>query len=237
MAIASLNHPNIVALKGVITSFGESNISALNVGFGFLLEFCENGSVFTNLFKKGTLQKLSTRMAISCQVASGLAYMHQNSFIHQDLNTQNVVLTRDMTAKICDFGSAMQLDCSGYVVPEMIEGSPSSMSPEQLTGGKLSIQSDVWQMGVFLWEVFSMQQPWAGICDINDLDSMTELIVKRRARLPPLSAATFQGRLGEISSTIQKCFVHQADLRPRMSDVHALLQELYNDLFALDSDR
>ncbi len=161
-----------------------------------------------------------------------MAYIHSRNFIHRDLNSQNVVLTKDMEAKICDFGSARRMGENGFFNPSMIEGSPSTMSPEQLTGGRLSLKSDVWQMGVLLWEVFAMRHPWVGVCDINDHVALTELVVRRGVRLPPLEKKTLPAAVHpRMVSLIQRTFQSDAAARPDMLEVCEALTAMHDSAF------
>jgi serine/threonine protein kinase len=164
-AVSVLKHPNIVGFEGMILDFPLNDRHGnQTVTSGFVFEHCQLGNVFNHIF--GLERRLAywgDRLRVSCEVAAGMAYIHDNYFIHRDLNSQNVVLTSDMRAKICDFGTARHLGPSGSFQPTHIEGSPCAMSPEQFTGNILTLRSDVWQMGIFLWEVFAMRRPWGEV--------------------------------------------------------------------------
>ena len=160
-ALAIHKHPNIVGFEGVIAE--ASNEKA---DIGYVFEFCELGNVFQNLFVHARLKCTEDRLRICSQVALGLAHIHEQKWIHRDLTSGNVLLTScsgNMVPKICDFGAARPLGPDGSFLPLFIEGSPSTMSPEQLAGDALTVKSDVWCLGVFLWEVIGMQHPWAGL--------------------------------------------------------------------------
>ena len=134
-----------------------------------------------------------------------------------------------MVAKICDFGSSRKVDKTGYFTPSMIEGSPSTMSPEQLTGEKLSLKSDVWQMGVFLWEVFSLQHPWADMCDINDHQALTDLVVRRGVRLRDFPRRDLPDQVySTLTQLIRRCFGARPESRPSMAEVSNQINSLAN---------
>jgi serine/threonine protein kinase len=163
-AVSTLKHPNIVGFEGMILDFPLDDRGSQTVVSGFVFEHCQLGNVFNHIF--GLERRLAywgDRLRVSCEVAAGMAHIHDNFFIHRDLNSQNVVLTSDMRAKICDFGTARHLGPTGRFQPTHIEGSPCAMSPEQFTGAILTLRSDVWQMGVFLWEIFAMRRPWSEV--------------------------------------------------------------------------
>ena len=164
-AVSALKHPNIVEFEGLILDLPLNDRQGNQaVTSGFVFEHCQLGNVFNHIF--GLERRLSywaDRLRVSCEVAAGMAHIHDSHFIHRDLNSQNVVLTAGMRAKICDFGTARHLGPSGRFQPTHIEGSPCAMSPEQFTGEVLTLRSDVWQMGVFLWEIFAMRRPWSEV--------------------------------------------------------------------------
>ena len=163
-AVSALKHPNIVGFEGMMLDIPLEDTKGHSVSSGFVFELCELGNVFSHIFGlKRRLGHWSDRLRVSYEVAVGMAYIHDNHFIHRDLNSQNVVLTPDLRAKICDFGTARFIGPSGRFQPTHIEGSPCAMSPEQFTGQVLTLRSDVWQMGVFLWEIFAMRRPWAEV--------------------------------------------------------------------------
>jgi serine/threonine protein kinase len=164
-AVSVLKHPNIVGFEGMMMDIPVDGSVGKPVASGFVFELCELGNVFSHIFGlKRRLGYWGDRLRVSCEVAVGMAYIHDSHFIHRDLNSQNVVLTPDLRAKICDFGTARFLGPSGRFQPTHIEGSPCAMSPEQFTGQVLTLRSDVWQMGVFLWEIFAMRRPWSEVC-------------------------------------------------------------------------
>ena len=201
---------------------------------GFLFEFCENGNVYDNLFKKRTLSKLNLRLHIGCQIAEGMNYLHEESIIHRDLNSMNVVLTKDFAAKICDFGCARRIGAQGHINPTTISGSPSYMSPEQLTGAsQLTLKSDVWAMGVVLWELLTMQSPWvSALSDVNDHTALTQLIVKQRRRLPPVPETAVPDTVHHhVLKLLDKSFNEDPALRPSMKDFWFILQGIYNKLY------
>ena len=192
---------------------------------GFVFEFCELGNVADNIFGENrTLGLWQDRLRVCREVANGMQCVHQLGFIHRDLNTRNVVLTAGRTAKICDFGSARRLDASGSFDPDFIEGSPSTMSPEQLAGDPLTRSSDVWQMAVLLWEVLGQRQPWADVLDPNDLAALQEAVLRQGARLPRLSPAGLPPQVHAMADgLLARCFAGPPPERPTMDQIAEVL--------------
>jgi len=80
-------------------------------------------------------------------------YIHSKNMVHRDLSSLNILFSADMRPCLGDFGCARKC-VGGYYDPKKILGSPAYMSPEQLVGSKLSTKSDVWGLGVLVWEVY-----------------------------------------------------------------------------------
>jgi serine/threonine protein kinase len=227
-AVIRVNHPKIVGFLGVVSFFPDETQKE-PAELGLLFEFCDNGNLFENLHKKRTLSALTQRLDIACQISEGMEYLHTLSIIHRDLNSNNVVLTKAMDAKICDFGCARTIGAQGHITPTTISGSPSYMSPEQLTGSdKLTLQSDVWAMAVVVWELVSIRSPWVAIAsDVNDTDVLSDMIVTQGQRLPPIPDHCLPdlARLS-ISNLLDASFAEEPTLRPSMKQFGATLRSI-----------
>lgn len=99
---------------------------------------------------------------IVVQVAQGLAYAHEHNIIHRDVKPSNIMVVRDGHVKITDFGIARMESASVRTQTGMVLGSPKYMSPEQVTGKHLDQRSDVFSLGVMLYEMLTGQVPFAG---------------------------------------------------------------------------
>ena len=106
--LVQIRHPNIVGFWGTALEFSPS--SSKHPSLSLVFEMCHTGSLHKRLFEDtGKASKLNVlqKITIGMQVAVGLSYLHSKSIIHRDLNTRNVLLTTDLTAKIADFGCAV----------------------------------------------------------------------------------------------------------------------------------
>ena len=225
-ASIEIKHPHVVQIEGMVLSFPPAGAQSQPVESGFVFEYCERGNVFDNIFgAQRTLSRWEDRLRVACEVADGMCHIHRLRFLHRDLNSRNVVLTADMRAKICDFGAARRLAAGQDAFdPDYIEGTPSTMSPEQLSGALLTLRSDVWQMGVFLWEVLGLRLPWSDIPDPNDLATMQALVLKQHARLPPLLPGGLPPALfAAAEPLLHRTFAAAPADRPSMDDVAAAL--------------
>lgn len=140
--LAKLDHPNIIN----VLDFGVHE-KFLYISF----EYFESANLRTHL----NSIKLSTEQIknIAAQLFNGLNYAHSNDVIHRDLKPENILLDNNFKLKISDFGLA-QLGSDNFITSKTsLLGTPSYMSPEQILGEKLTIQSDLFSAGIILYEL------------------------------------------------------------------------------------
>jgi serine/threonine protein kinase len=119
--------------------------------------------------------------AVAAQIADGLAAIHEVGVIHRDLKTSNIMLEPAGTVRLMDFGIAKHVEHEGVDATATgdIVGTPSYMSPEQARGEKLDFRSDIYSLGVVVYELFSGRVPFRG-------DSPLSVILKHIHDPPPL---------------------------------------------------
>ncbi len=156
-----LNHPNIVT----IFDAGEEHDLAY-----IAMEFLK-GSDLSKYIKPDTLLPLKQVLSIIQRAADGIDYAHQNNVVHRDIKPANIMWDPQTDeCKITDFGIARITD-SSKTKTGMVLGTPSYMSPEQLAGKKVTGQSDIFSLGVMLFQMVTGQLPFTG-------DSMAALMFK-----------------------------------------------------------
>ena len=193
-SIAALSHPNILAVHDVGS---ESGISYL------VMELLEGESLRTRMERTN----LSTRKAVEIarQIVGGLVAAHDRGIVHRDLKPENVFLTREGLVKILDFGLAKQgvvpfshdsetaVPTLGQSQPGAVMGTLNYMSPEQVRGQPVDQLTDVFSLGVMLYEMLTRQKPYQGESsadvigailkeeprDISEIDSTIPLAVRR----------------------------------------------------------
>ena len=150
-AAAKLSHPNLVQSFGV----GEEE------GICFMaMNFIEGETVKAKIDREGKL-KVDEALHIAQQVAEGLFYAWtEASLIHRDVKPENIMLTKEGAVKLTDLGLAMSE--TEWSEDMEISGSPSYMSPEQFTGEKLDPRSDIYSLGISLYQMISGQLPFKG---------------------------------------------------------------------------
>lgn len=149
---ASLSHPNIVNVYDVGR---EGNIHYI------VMELVEGRVLSDVIREKGPLE-VRWAVSIAKQVAAALAVAHKNHIIHRDVKPHNILITRDGVAKITDFGIAKAVN-SGTIVGNqqgMIMGSVHYFSPEQARGGYVDEKSDIYSLGIVLYEMLTGKVPF-----------------------------------------------------------------------------
>lgn len=136
-----LKHPSIVELYNY---FEDANYVYL------IMEMCHNGEINRYLKKTGRPVGQNEARHIMTQVVKGVLYLHSHGIIHRDLSLGNILLTREMDAKIGDFGLAARLTMPNEKHYTMC-GTPNYISPEIATRGPHGLESDVWSLGCMLY--------------------------------------------------------------------------------------
>ncbi|MEG1930526.1 MAG: Stk1 family PASTA domain-containing Ser/Thr kinase [Anaerovorax sp.] len=152
-AAASLNHPNIVSVYDVGR---EGNINFI------VMELIEGNTLSQIINKNGPLET-ARALNIAKQVASALSVAHKNQIIHRDVKPHNILITQDGTAKITDFGIAKAVSSSTIVgATSTIMGSVHYFSPEQARGGYIDEKSDIYSLGIVIYEMLTGKVPFDG---------------------------------------------------------------------------
>jgi serine/threonine-protein kinase len=155
-SLGSLQHPNIVTVYDLGDYDGNPYL---------VMEFLEGeglDTVFTSRRQLSFLEKSN----IVIQVCTGLAYAHQRGVVHRDIKPANIMLAKDGSVKIFDFGIAHIGDQSVTKTGQMI-GTPSYMSPEQVNGKPLDARTDLFSTGVVLYQLFAGHLPFEGDSTAN----------------------------------------------------------------------
>lgn len=146
-----LNHPNIVTIHDV----GNTD----NIAY-MAMEYLE-GVELRDILDAGESLSLERIAEIAAQVAEGLAFAHEHGVVHRDIKPSNIMILRNGVAKITDFGIAL-IPSSSRTLAGMVLGSPKYMSPEQVVGQDVDGRSDIFSLGVLLYEMLTGQPPFSG---------------------------------------------------------------------------
>ncbi len=174
---ARLNHPNIITVYDIGADLRvEDKPPAHYISMAYV-----EGGTLGHAIKRGLA--LDNQLQLLEQVARGMGHAHQNQVIHRDLKPSNILLSEDGRAIITDFGLARwELDASTLTQTGEIMGTAFYMSPEQATGDKNSMdpRTDVWALGVMLYQILTGQVPFQGTSETVVLGA-----ILRKTPVPP----------------------------------------------------
>ena len=128
--------------------------------------------------EKGKL-KIEEAINYAIQIAQGLQKAHERGIIHRDIKPANIIITNDGEAKILDFGLAKFRGQTKITKTGSTLGTVAYMSPEQTRGEEVDIRSDIWSLGVMLYEMVTGQLPFRGDYDQALVYSVLILVSKR----------------------------------------------------------
>jgi len=148
-----LNHPSIVMIHDV----GEDKSTGISY---IAMEYVE-GKNLKQLVQEGTDFRPEKIADIIGQVAEGLDFAHSKGIVHRDVKPANIIMTEDGKSKITDFGIA-KIQSSNLTSTGQFLGTPNYMSPEQVTGNPVDHRSDLFSLGVVLYELLTKKKPFAG---------------------------------------------------------------------------
>ncbi|MGZ5088733.1 MAG: serine/threonine-protein kinase [Usitatibacter sp.] len=151
-AAGRLNHPNIVTIYDV----GKTESVAY-----MAMEFLE-GQELKDMIASGQLPPADVIVDIIAQVADGLSFAHSQDIVHRDVKPSNIMVMKGTLAKITDFGIARLPNSAVKTMTGLILGSPRYMSPEQVIGKAIDARSDIFSLGVVLYEALTGVAPFDG---------------------------------------------------------------------------
>ena len=151
-ALARLSHPNIVQVYDLLEHGGRMWIA---------MELIEGGNLSDYISGQGQLGS-SEAVRLAVAIAAAIEFAHGHGIIHRDLKAMNVLLTKTGQVKVADFGTAKLASSSLQTVEGSIMGSPHCMSPEQVRGGTVDERSDVYSLGIVLYQMLLGRPPFTG---------------------------------------------------------------------------
>src|SRR6266516_1322908 len=170
-------------------------------GVYFISMECVRGYTLSELLEEAPSHRLAPRVAlgISRQICRGLQAAHEQGIIHRDIKPQNVLIDHKGEVKLMDFGIARMAEAKeGMTQAGLIVGTPHYMSPEQVQGKQLDPRSDVYSMGVMLYELLVGRRPF-------ESSSLTGVLTAHitEAPQPPIDLRPRIGR--QINAIILRC--------------------------------
>ncbi len=212
---AGLTHPNIVNVYDV----GEDN------GIYYIvMELVEGITLKKYIEKKGKLS-IKESVSIAIQVAQGIEAAHNNHIIHRDIKPQNVIISREGKVKVADFGIARA--ASSNTINSNAMGSVHYISPEQARGGYIDEKSDIYSLGISLYEMITGKVPFEGDSTVTiALQHINEELPSPKIDVPELPVS--------VEKIIEKCTQKKAE--HRYLKVATLISDLKRALVTPDED-
>ena len=168
ISASSLSHPNIVEMYDVGEDDGQYYI---------VMEYVE-GKTLKSLIKRRGALTLPEVIDIMLQLTSAVACAHDSYIIHRDIKPQNVLIKEDGTVKITDFGIAMALNSNELTQTNSVMGSVHYLPPEQANGSGATIKSDIYSLGILMFELLTGNLPFKG-------ENAVEIAIKQmREKIP-----------------------------------------------------
>ncbi len=213
-AVAMLSHPNIVAVY---------DVSKSDVVEYIVMELIDGVTLLQYMEKKGALP-WHEALHFTRQIAKALSHAHSRGIIHRDIKPHNIMLLRDGTIKVADFGiAALESeieDNKGEAI-----GSIHYIAPEQARGEFPDPRSDIYSLGVVMFEMFTGRKPYLG-------DTIREIAVKHMNAEPPSMTQLNSDIPPELERITRKAMC--ADLDQRYQTANDLVQDI--DLFLQDRE-
>jgi serine/threonine-protein kinase len=215
-----LNHPNIVSIYDAGVDHDLAYIA---------MEFL-NGEDLAEFTHKGNLFSLRNVINIIAQVADALGYAHKNDVVHRDIKPANIMLLKDTgDIKVTDFGIA-RITSSSKTKTGVILGTPSYMSPEQVSGKKLDGRSDIFSLGVVMFEMLTGEKPFVS----EDVTSLMYQITREKhpsvreinPKIPPVVEKIIDNALTkDVNRRYQKADLMAEHLKKILERIDQLKKE------------
>jgi serine/threonine protein kinase len=209
---ARLNHPNVTTLYNFIQDHQDSII---------VMELVSGITVEKFLKQHGTLD-IETSVRIISQTLDGLQHAHSKGILHRDIKAANLMLTQEGSIKLMDFGIARLEGSTRLTRADRIIGTLEYMAPELINGAEPSAQSDLYAVGVLLYELMSGKMPFESSTDLTLISQiLTKKPIALRSRIPDLPPAIEQILDKLFQKNPEKRFRSAAELKAALGTVVA----------------
>jgi serine/threonine-protein kinase len=217
-SVAQLQHPNIVTVIDRGEEDGRQYI---------VFEFIDGENLKELVVRKGRLD-VRDALEIAHEIAQALAFAHENGLIHRDVKPQNVLLNGDGRAKVTDFGIARSLDVEhGVTQTGTILGTSNYIAPEQATGQPVDAHTDVYSLGIVLYEMLTGELPFPG-------ESFVAIAMKH-IQEPSPNVLDVRGDVPlRVASMVDRAL--EKDPEHRFPTMYAFAAEIEASLAELDRD-
>ena len=219
-AAASLSHPNIVNVYDV----GAEEVNGQRIYY-IVMEYI-NGKTLKEIIREKGKLSLGETLDYSIQMAEALEHAHKNHIVHRDIKPHNIMITEDGRVKVTDFGIARAATASTVTNTSNVIGSVHYFSPEQARGGYTDEKSDIYSLGIVIYEMATGKVPYEGDSPISvALKHIQEDILPPRSINPTIPVS--------LENIIMKC-VQKSQL-DRYNNASELLRDLRKVKYSIDN--
>lgn len=208
---ARLSHPNIVQ----VFDAGEDEFEGREASY-IVMEYISGGDLKALIDEKGPLPN-DELARLGAEVSAGLAHAHASGVVHRDIKPHNILIDTYGRAKLTDFGIARALDSTHATQTGSYLGTALYSAPEQLRGEKVTPKSDVYSLGIALYQAAVGQAPFTG--------TPIEIASQHVSREPSVPSVLGANLSDEVEKLILDCVRKNPELRPSAEEVHQRLQE------------
>lgn len=189
---AKISHPNIIAIYDISASVGKAYIA---------MEYIDGPSLHKYLASKGGLRPKET-INVMVQACSALAAIHEAGIVHRDIKPDNMLIAKGGLIKLTDFGLA-KADDSRMTRTGVVMGTPSYMAPEQVLGKEADARSDIYSMGLVIYECLTGETVFLG----------QDVLERQLKEMPVPPGKRVEGVPPELDAVIMKCIAKQPEER------------------------
>ncbi|MFP4198150.1 MAG: Stk1 family PASTA domain-containing Ser/Thr kinase [Halanaerobium sp.] len=206
-AVARLSHPNVVSIYDIVVD--EERI--------YLVMEIVEGKTLKDIIKEKNKLSIAESLEIARQIAAALSVAHGNQIVHCDIKPHNIIINSEHEVKVTDFGIARAVSSSTVRVTETVVGSAHYFSPEQAKGGEIKAYSDIYSLGVVLYEMTTGELPFHG-------DSPISVALKHIQQEPVEPSKINSDIPEEVNNLIMKAIAK--DPAERFQDAYEMRQQI-----------
>ncbi len=215
-AASSLDHPNIIKVLG----YGQDG------DLRYIVQEYVDGITLKDLIREYGALDYQVAVPLAIQIGLALEHAHHRGVVHRDIKPQNILITRDRIAKVTDFGIARATNANTITLTSGVAyGSVHYFSPEQARGSLVGEQSDIYSLGILMYEMLTGKMPFDG-------DTSVAVAIKHLQELPPVPSQFTTGIPMGLDQIVMKCI--QKSTEKRYVDARELVDEL--DAFLIDPE-